>query len=110
MCIRDSFRALYYPARCLVHNSDLYLVSDVLPVYQSDSSHFPLDNWKNREIATRNVYPPTAFTFMLPFAMFSWGPAHILWLILTPVSYTHLDVYKRQAQSWVTGQDEDRAL
>ena len=77
------FRALYYPARCLVHNSDLYLVSDVLPIYQADSAHFPLDNWKNREIATRNVYPPTAFTFMLPFAMLSWGPAHILWLILT---------------------------
>jgi len=77
------FRALYYPARCLVRNSDLYLVSDVLPIYQADSSHFPLDNWKNREIATRNVYPPTAFTFMLPFAALPWGPAHILWLILT---------------------------
>jgi hypothetical protein len=77
------FRALYYPARCLVDNSDLYLVSGVAPIYQEDSAHFPKDNWKNREIATRNVYPPTAFTFMLPFAMLSWGPAHILWLILT---------------------------
>jgi hypothetical protein len=77
------FRALYYPARALVHNSDLYLVSDVLAIYQSDTFQFPSDNWKNREIATRNVYPPTAFTFMLPFAMLSWPPAHILWLILT---------------------------
>lgn len=77
------FRALYYPARCLVHYSDLYLVSDVLPIYQADSAHFPSDNWKNREIATRNVYPPTAFTFMLPFAVLPWVPAHILWLILT---------------------------
>jgi hypothetical protein len=77
------FRALYYPARCLVHNSDLYLVSDVLPIYQADSTHFPQDNWKNREIATRNVYPPTAFTFMLPFATLSWVPAHIAWLTLT---------------------------
>jgi hypothetical protein len=77
------FRALYYPARCLVHNSDLYLATDVGPIYQADSAHFPRDNWKNIEIATRNVYPPTAFTFMLPFALLPWGPAHILWLTLT---------------------------
>jgi len=80
------FRALYYPARCLVHNSDLYLASDVAPIYQADSANFPRDNWKNIEIATRNVYPPTAFTFMLPFALLSWGPAHILWLTLTLAS------------------------
>lgn len=80
------FRALYYPARCLVQNSDPYLVSEVLPIYQADSAHFPGDPWKNREIATRNVYPPTAFTFMLPFALLKWGPAHILWLILTIAS------------------------
>jgi hypothetical protein len=77
------FRALYYPARCLVQNADPYLVNNILPIYQADSVHFPTDDWKAREIATRNVYPPTAFTFMLPFAMLSWGPAHILWLVLT---------------------------
>jgi|HubBroStandDraft_5_1064220.scaffolds.fasta_scaffold22074_2 hypothetical protein len=80
------FRALYYPARCLVQNADPYLVDNILPIYQADSADFPSDDWKAREIATRNVYPPTAFTFMLPFAMLSWGPAHILWLILTVAS------------------------
>jgi len=80
------FRALYYPARTLVQNSDPYLVNDILPIYQADSAHFPTDDWKAREIATRNVYPPTAFIFMLPFAMLSWEPAHLLWLILTVTS------------------------
>src|ERR1700722_19363920 len=80
------FRALYYPARCLVQNADPYLVDNILPIYQADSADFPSDDWKAREIATRNVYPPTAFTFMLPFAMLSWGPAHILWLIFTVAS------------------------
>jgi hypothetical protein len=80
------FRALYYPARCLVQNADPYLVNNILPIYQADSADFPADDWKAREIATRNVYPPTAFTFMLPFAMLSWGPAHILWLLLTVAS------------------------
>jgi hypothetical protein len=77
------FRALYYPARCLIQHADPYQEAQVLPIYQADAAHFPADNWKSREIATRNVYPPTAFTFMLPFALFTWGPAHILWLILT---------------------------
>jgi hypothetical protein len=82
----SDFRALYYPARTLVHNSDPYSVPQVSTVYQADSAHFPRDDWKARVIATCNVYPPSAFTFMLPFAMLRWGPAHILWLILTVVS------------------------
>lgn len=82
----SDFRALYYPARTLVRNFDLYSVPQVSSVYQADSAHFPRDDWKARVIATCNVYPPTAFTFMFPFAMLGWGPAHILWLILTAVS------------------------
>jgi hypothetical protein len=82
----SDFRALYYPARTLVHNSDPYSVPQVSSIYQADSAHFPRDDWKARVIATCNVYPPTAFTFMFPFAMLEWGPAHILWLILSAVS------------------------
>jgi hypothetical protein len=77
------FRALYYPARTLVYNSDPYLVSQVEPIYQADRANFPGDNWKSLQIATQNVYPPTAFTFMFPFAVLPWGPAHILWIIFT---------------------------
>jgi len=81
----SDFRALYYPARTLANNSDPYSIPQVSSVYQADSAHFPRDDWKARVIATCNVYPPTAFTFMFPFAMLEWGPAHILWLILTAV-------------------------
>jgi len=77
------FRALYYPSRTFVNSSDPYLISQIDPIYQADSVYFPGDNWKSRQIATQNVYPPTAFTFMFPFAVLSWGPAHILWIILT---------------------------
>ncbi|MGO9336245.1 MAG: glycosyltransferase 87 family protein [Terracidiphilus sp.] len=82
----SDFRALYYPARTLVHNSDPYSIPEVSSIYQEDSANFPRDDWKARVIATCNVYPPSAFTFMFPFAMLQWGPAHILWLILTVVS------------------------
>ena len=81
----SDFRALYYPARTLANNSDPYSIPQVSSVYQADSAHFPRDDWKARVIATCNVYPPTAFIFMFPFAMLEWGPAHILWLILTAV-------------------------
>lgn len=77
------FRALYYPARTLLSNSDPYLVSQIEPIYQADSANFPGDNWKSRQIATQNVYPPTAFTFMFPFSLLSWRPAHFLWIGLT---------------------------
>jgi hypothetical protein len=30
----------------------------------------------------RYIYPPTAFSFTVPFAMLPWGPAHILWMTL----------------------------
>jgi hypothetical protein len=80
------FRALYYPARCLQQGGDLYSPDAVLPLYAADRAHFPGDNWKSREIATRNVYPPTAFTFMMPFALLRWGAAHIAWLLLTVAS------------------------
>ena len=79
------FRALYYPARTLVSNSDPYLVGQVEPIYQADRANFPGDGWKSLQIATQNVYPPTAFTFMFPFAVLSWKPAHILWIICTIV-------------------------
>src|SRR5271165_6996106 len=82
----SDFRALYYPARTLIHHSDPYSIPQVSSIYQADSAHFPRDDWKARVIATCNVYPPTAFTFMFPFAMLQWGAAHILWLILTAVS------------------------
>lgn len=77
------FKALFYPAKSLLKSSDPYLESSILPIYQADKAHFPDDDWKALEIATRNVYPPTAFTVMLPFALLPWGPAHILWLMLT---------------------------
>lgn len=88
----SDFRALYYPARTLVHSSDPYSVSQVSSVYQADSAQFPRDDWKALEIATCNVYPPTAFTFMLPFAMLTWVPAHVLWLIFTVVSILFVSI------------------
>ena len=77
------FRALYYPARCLLQHCDPYNASDVLRVYQAEGVYGSLDTAKQRIMTTRYGYLPTAFSFTVPFAMLPWGPAHLLWMALT---------------------------
>jgi hypothetical protein len=77
------FRVVYYPARCLVQHCDPYDESQVLRLYRAEGGDNPADSEKVRQIVTRYFYLPTAFCFTLPFALLPWGPAHILWLMLT---------------------------
>lgn len=77
------FRALYYPARCLIEHRDPYSAREVLRVYQASGGDSPSDTATVRQIATLNVYPPTAISLSAPFALLPWGPAHILWMILS---------------------------
>ena len=81
------FKAIYYPARCLIQHVDPYMQSEVLRIYRAEGGDHPSDTAKNRQIATQNPYPPTVFSFSVPFAMLPWGPAHILWITLTLVSF-----------------------
>jgi len=77
------FRALYYPARCLIQHSDPYNEGEALRITQAEGGEHPGDTAKIRQIVTRYIYLPTAFSFTVPFAMLPWGPAHLLWLALT---------------------------
>ncbi len=77
------FRALYYPARCLIQHCDPYNESEVLRITHAEGGERPGDTAKIRQIVTRYIYLPTAFSFTVPFAMLPWGPAHLLWLALT---------------------------
>jgi hypothetical protein len=77
------FRALYYPARCLMQHCDPYNESEVLRVYQAEGAYSHLDTAKQRLMVTRYGYLPTAFSFTVPFAMLPWGLAHVLWITLT---------------------------
>ena len=36
-----------------------------------------------RQIVTRNVYLPSTLPLILPFAVLPFGPAHMLWMMLT---------------------------
>ena len=80
------FKGLYYPTQCLIHHCDPYKQSDVQNIYQSAGIEHSLDAATVREIATKQVYPPSTFSFILPFAMLPWGPARIVWMTLTVAS------------------------
>lgn len=77
------FKAVYFPARCLIQHHDPYSVSEVSGVYRAEGGDRTSDTAAVRQIATQNVYPPTAFLLTAPLARLSWGPAHLLWMALT---------------------------
>jgi Glycosyltransferase family 87 len=81
------FRVMYYPARCLLQHQDPYDPTQVLSLYRAEGGDAPTDTNKIRLMVSGYVYPPNAFTFTLPFAMLTWGPAHIFWQVLIVASY-----------------------
>jgi alpha-1,2-mannosyltransferase len=76
----QDFIADYYSSRCLLHHEDPYLETTVLDRYRAEGGERPLAGAGERAIATRYVYPPTAFVLMVPFALLPWGSAHLLWM------------------------------
>lgn len=82
----EDFRALYYPAKTLLAGGDPYNPADVLAVLRADDPKFGADAWKLEQIATRSIYPPTAYTFVLPFALLPWKLSQPAWLALTILS------------------------
>ena len=76
------FRAMYYPAQCLLQHCDPYSESQVLSLARAEGGELPSDH-DNANHFARYLYLPPTFSFTVPFAMLPWGPAHILWMVLT---------------------------
>lgn len=80
------FRAVYYGARCLIRGSDPYRESEFLRVYQAEGGGFPSDPkllGLFRRAVPVCINLPTALLLTAPFALLAWGPAHVLWMLLT---------------------------
>jgi hypothetical protein len=75
------FRAVYYGARCLLQHHNPYKISELEGVYQADGLEIPSDPIQ-RQVATLNMYLPTAYLFIAPFAVLPYGTALMIWLIL----------------------------
>jgi hypothetical protein len=80
------FSGVYHDARCLVQHGDPYKEDEplrALRIYQAEGGGRPRPSDALRQIMALNVYPPTTFIFIAPFAMLPLVPAFLLWMILT---------------------------
>ena len=77
------FRAVYAGTRCLMHQHNPYNVDALDREYASEGGQRPPNSPAYLQAVTLYVNLPTTFLVVAPFAAFSWGPAHILWMLLT---------------------------
>ncbi len=77
------FRAVYAGTRCLIHEHNPYKVSDLEREYLSEDGQRPPDSPYYLQAIVLYVNVPTTFVIVAPFALLSWGPAQILWILLT---------------------------
>jgi hypothetical protein len=75
------FRVLYYPARCLLNHGDPYNESEVLHLARAEGGERAADVTRANHFA-RYIYPPSTFSFTIPFALLPWRLAHIVWMAL----------------------------
>ena len=79
----NDIMAIYYPAKCLIQHCDPYNEGEVLRIYQASGIESQRQTVTDRINVTRYIYPPPAFSFTVPFAILPWGPASMLWMLLT---------------------------
>ncbi len=81
------FRAVYAGTRCLIHGHNPYNVGDLEREYLSEDGQRPPDTPFNLQAITLYVNVPTTFVIVAPFALLSWGPAHVLWMLATGCAF-----------------------
>jgi len=77
------FRAVYAGTRCLIHQHNPYNVGELRREYSSEDGQRPPNDPNYLQAVTLYVNLPTTFVVVAPFALLSWGPAHILWMLVT---------------------------
>jgi hypothetical protein len=78
---------VYAGTRCLIHEHNPYNVSDLKSEYLSEDGQRPPDTPYYLQAIVLYVNMPTTFVIVAPFAMLSWGPAHILWMLVTGCAF-----------------------
>jgi hypothetical protein len=84
------FKVIYNGARCLLEHHDPYNEGQLMTVYLAEGGKRP-SNPTDLELVRQVIallYSPTAFIYFAPFAMLSWGVAHLSWTALTVASFT----------------------
>jgi hypothetical protein len=84
------FKAVYYSSLTLVEHHDPYRESDLLQTFQSHGGQFsaiPASAAAERRAILLCINMPATLMLLAPFALLSWGPAHILWMSLTAAAF-----------------------
>jgi hypothetical protein len=82
-----NFRAVYAGTRCLIHGHNPYNVSELTREYLSEDGQRPPDTPFYLQGITLYVNVPTTFVVVAPFALLSWGPAVVLWMLATGAAF-----------------------
>jgi hypothetical protein len=77
------FRTAYCAARCLLQHCDPYDADAVLRIYKAEGGPRSSDSDWDLFSVPRNPYFPTEFAITVPFALFPFGFAQVLWLATT---------------------------
>jgi Glycosyltransferase family 87 len=85
------FKLVYYNTQCLLRHCDPYSADEVWNVYRAEGNEVPSDSKQRQQILKAmpaQVYLPTTFLFIVPFALLEWTLAHILWMALIAAGFT----------------------
>ena len=85
------FKVVYLGARCLLEKHDPYNESQLMGIYLAEGGKRPSSSgelYKVRQVVAMQVYFPTAFIYVAPFALLPWEVAHLAWSGLTVVIFT----------------------
>jgi len=77
------FKAVYYGTRTLLHHGDPYREADLLHLFLTEDQEPRAKQLVVSDVVAYDVNLPTTFPFVVPFAIMPWGPAHLLWMLLT---------------------------
>ena len=81
------FRGVYAGTRCLMHHHNPYNVEQLQREYASEDGQRPPDAPNYLQAVVLYVNMPATFIVVAPFAALSWGPAHILWMLVTGCAF-----------------------
>src|SRR6266568_8219068 len=85
------FKVVYLGARCLIQHHSPYDETQLMSVYLAEGGSRPLtpsDLNRVRQVVALQVYFPTAFIYIAPFALLPWPMAHLFWTVLTAAGFT----------------------
>ena len=84
------FKAVYFAARCLVLHTNPYRQSEFQRIFLADGGAFASKGPQNEALekaVTICINLPTSLFVITPFALLPWSAAHVLWTMLTTLSY-----------------------